>query len=148
MIRELFSSVGTNVSVGDGTIIGFGNNIHVGNNVSINYRCILNDCNAIVIGSDVLIAPGVQINTALHPTALPGRLTPDWKPSSREYRWRTFAKLVVIGDSCWIGTNATILGGVTIGDGAVVAAGAVVTKDVEPHTLVGGVPARVLKRLK
>ncbi|MDD6130043.1 MAG: DapH/DapD/GlmU-related protein, partial [Prevotellaceae bacterium] len=48
---------------------------------------------------------------------------------------------------CWIGANATIIGGVTIGDGAVVAAGAVVTKDVEPNTEVGGVPARVMKKL-
>lgn len=147
MIREIFGSVGTNVSVGDGTIIGFGDNIHVGNNVSINYRCILNDCNSIVIGNDVLIAPGVQMNTASHPTALSARLTPDWNPASGEYRWRTFAKPIIIGDGCWIGANATIIGGVTIGDGAVVAAGTVVTKDVEPHTMVGGVPAKVIKRL-
>lgn len=148
MIREIFGSVGTNVSVGDGTIIGFGDNIHVGNNVSINYRCILNDCNSIIIGNDVLIAPGVQINTASHPIQLSERLTPDWKPTSGEYRWRTYAKPIIIGDGCWIGANATIIGGITIGDGAVVAAGAVVTKDVEPFTLVGGVPASIIKRLQ
>lgn len=147
MIREIFGSVGTNVSVGDGTIIGFGDNIHVGNNVSINYRCILNDCNSIIIGNDVLIAPGVQMNTASHPTLLSERLTIDWRPASGEYRWRTFAKPIIIGDGCWIGANATIIGGVTIGDGAVVAAGAVVTKDVEPYTMVGGVPAKIIKKL-
>lgn len=147
MICGQFGSVGTNVSVADGIIIGFGDNIHIGNNVSINYRCILNDCNSIVIGSDVLIAPGVQMNTASHPTPLEERLTKNWNPTSGEYRWRTFAKPIVIGDGCWIGANATILGGVTIGDGAVVAAGAVVTKDVAPHTLVGGVPAKEIKKL-
>ncbi len=147
MIRELFGSVGTNVSVGDGTIIGFGDNIHVGNNVSINYRCILNDCNSIVIGNDVLIAPGVQMNTASHPTSLSERITPDWSSDSGEYRWRTFAKPITIGNGCWIGANAMIIGGVTIGDGAVVAAGAVVTKDVEPYTMVGGVPAKIIKKL-
>ena len=147
MVRELFGSVGTNVSVGEGTIIGFGDNIHVGNNVSINYRCILNDCNSIVIGNDVLIAPGVQINTASHPTQLSERLTSEWNSSSGEYRWRTFAKPVVIGDGCWIGANVTIIGGVTVGDGAVIAAGAVVTKDVPPMTLAGGVPAKIIKTL-
>ena len=147
MIKKQFGRVGTNVSVADGIVIGFGDNIHIGNNVSVNYRCILNDCNTIVIGNDVLIAPGVQINTASHPTELAQRLTSEWNPKSGEYRWRTFAKPVVIGDGCWIGANATILGGVTIGDGAVVAAGAVVTKDVEPNTVVGGVPAKVIKHL-
>lgn len=147
MIKELFGSVGTNVSVGDGTIVGFGDNIHIGNNVSINYRCILNDCNSIIIGNDVLIAPGVQINTASHPSPLHERLTPNWNSSTGEYRWRTFARPIIIGDGCWIGADATIIAGVTIGDGAVVAAGAVVTKDVPPNTMVGGVPARVIKKL-
>lgn len=95
----------------------------------------------------MLIAPGVQMNTASHPTLLSERLTPDWNPASGEYRWRTFAKPIVIGDGCWIGVNATIIGGVTIGNGTVVVAGAVVTKDVAPNTIVGGVPAKVMKKL-
>ena len=52
-----------------------------------------------------------------------------------------------IGKNVWIGANATVLAGVTIGDGAVVAAGAVVRKDVEPNTIVGGVPAKVIKKI-
>lgn len=145
MLCEQLGGVGDNVSVADGIIIGFGDNIYIGNNVSINYRCILNDCNTIRIGNDVLIAPGVQINTASHPVRLAERLTPGWQPGMAEYRWRTYARPITIGDGCWIGANATILGGVTIGCGAVVAAGAVVTADVAPHTLVGGVPAHIIR---
>lgn len=145
MLCEQLGGVGDNVSVADGIIIGFGDNIYIGNNVSINYRCILNDGNTIRIGNDVLIAPGVQLNTASHPVRLAERLTPGWQPGMAEYRWRTYARPITIGDGCWIGANATILGGVTIGCGAVVAAGAVVTADVAPHTLVGGVPAHIIR---
>ena len=147
MIRDLFAAVGANVSVGDGIIVGFGDNIRLGNNVSINYRCILNDCNTITIGDDVLIAPGVQINTATHPVPMGERLVPDWDAQSGRYRWNTYALPIRIGNGAWIGANATILAGVTIGDGTVVAAGAVVTDDVEAHTLVGGVPAKVIKKI-
>ena len=147
MISKQFGSVGSNVSIADGIIIGFGDNIHIGSNVSINYNCILNDCNEIIIGNNVLIAPGVQINTASHPVLAEERLTQNWNYSTGEYRWRTYSKPVKIGNNCWIGANVTILGGVSIGDNAVVAAGAVVTKDVPANSLVGGVPAKIIKHL-
>lgn len=148
LLKETFAAIGTNVSVAADFICDFGDNISIGDNVSINYRCTFIDCNRITIGNDVLIAPGVQINTATHPVDLSERLTPGWQPSDKQYRWRTRALPVVIGNGVWIGANATILGGVTIGDGAVVAAGAVVTKDVPPMTLVGGVPAKVIRNVR
>ena len=148
MLGELLGSVGTNVSIGTDFICDFGDNIHIGNNVSINHRCLFVDSNRITIGSNVLIAPGVQINTSTHPVDLEDRLTKDWTPESGEYFCRTRALPVSIGNGCWIGAGAVILAGVTIGDGAVVAAGAVVTKDVEPNTIVGGVPAKVIKKIE
>ena len=148
LLKEIFQSVGTNVSVADDFVCGFGDNIRIGSNVSVNYRCTFIDCNTITIGNDVLIAPGVQINTASHPVRLSERLTEGWHEGDTQYRWRTYARPVVIGNGVWIGAGAVILGGVTIGDGAVVAAGAVVTKDVAPGTLVGGVPARKIKDIE
>ena len=147
MLKQYFGSIGSNVSVGKDVIVDFGENIHIGNNVSINYRCILIACNTIEIGDDVLIAPGVQLNTATHPVELNQRLSENWDAASGEYRWQTYAKPIKIGNGCWIGANATILAGVTVGDEAVVAAGAVVTKDVPPRSVVGGVPAKILKQL-
>jgi acetyltransferase-like isoleucine patch superfamily enzyme len=94
-------------------------------------------CRLIIIGRDTLIAPDVKIyNHASHPDE---RLRDD--DAEMGYRFP-----VTIGSRCWIGGGATILPGVTIGNSAAVAAGAVVTKDVEERCLVAGVPARVVKR--
>ena len=152
--------VGTNVSVADGFICGFGDNLFIGDNVSINYRCMFIDCNTITIGNDVLIAPGVQLQTAAHPVELAERLTPGWKPGDLEYRWRTYARPIVIGDGCWIGANVTVLPGVTIGRGSVIGAGSVVNKDIPPtvspsespagssgRSMNMPVPCRVIRRI-
>ena len=134
MLKELFGRVGTNVTVGDEFACGFGDNIFIGDNVSVNLRCTFIDSNAITIGNGVLIAPGVQINTATHPVELAERLNPDWAPGSSAYFWRTRALPVVIEDGCWIGAGSILLGGVTIGRGSVIGAGSVVTRDVPPPT--------------
>lgn len=147
MLKELFGSVGNNVSVGDDFICGFGCNIYVGDNVSINLRCTLIDCNKIVIGNNVLIAPGVQINTATHPVDLPERLNPDWRPGSSAYRWQTYALPVVIGDNCWIGAGCIILPGVTIGAGSVIGAGSIVNRDIPADSVAVGNPCRVIRSL-
>lgn len=109
-----------------------GKNIHVGARTFFNSGCKFQDQGGIYIGSDVLIGHNVVIATLNHLTA----------PSKRN---GMIPAPVRIGDRVWIGSNATILPGVKIGDGAIVGAGSVVTKDVPPYGVAVGNPARVIK---
>ncbi|MDE7406397.1 MAG: sugar O-acetyltransferase [Clostridiales bacterium] len=113
----------------------YGQNITVGKNVFINSGCCFQDQGGIEIGDNVLIGQQVVIATLNHDLNVQKRA--NMLPAS-----------VKIGNGVWIGAHATILAGVTIGDGAVIAAGAVVTKDVPANTVVGGVPAKILKTVK
>jgi acetyltransferase-like isoleucine patch superfamily enzyme len=106
----------------------------IGKNVVINHACSFLDLGGIIIEDDVLIGPRVNITTEYHPL----------KPEERKI---LKAKQVVIKRNAWIGAGATILPGVTIGENAVVAAGAVVSKDVPANTVVGGIPAKVIKTI-
>jgi acetyltransferase-like isoleucine patch superfamily enzyme len=110
----------------------FGHFITLGKNVFINHACSFLDMGGITIEDDVLIGPKVNLITENHPLDLAGRQTLLLKP-------------IVIKRNAWIGAAATILPGVTIGENAVVAAGAVVSKDVPANTVVGGIPAKVIK---
>jgi acetyltransferase-like isoleucine patch superfamily enzyme len=112
-----------------------GVNIRVGRNVFINQACILNDIGGIEIGDEVMIGPRVSLLTAGHPL----------DPARR--RRQVVAAPIVIERNVWLGAGATILQGVTVGSDAVVGAGAVVTHDVPPGTLVAGVPAQVLREI-
>jgi acetyltransferase-like isoleucine patch superfamily enzyme len=113
----------------------FGKNITIGKDVFINSGCHFQDQGGIVIGDGCQIGHNVVLATINH--AL--------KPS--ENRKNQYAP-IKLGKHVWVGSNATILAGVTIGDWSVVAAGAVVTKDVPPMTVVGGVPAKVIKEIQ
>ncbi len=112
-----------------------GDEIRVGHNVFVNQNCTFYDLGGIDIADDVLIGPNVSIITAAHPL----------QPSQR--RTATIGKPIVIEKNVWIAANATIIGGVTVGENSVVAAGSVVTKHVPPNTLVGGNPARVIRSI-
>lgn len=112
----------------------FGMNIHIGKDVFINEGCCFQDHGGIWIGDGSLIGQQVVMATLDH----------DLDPAHRQ---DMFPGPIRIGRNVWIGAHATILRNVTIGDGAVVAAGAVVTKDVPPNTVVAGVPARVIKTI-
>lgn len=147
VLRQLFGSIGTNVSVGTPFLCDYGRNIHIGTNVSVNMNCTFVDCNKIEIGNNVLIASNVQIYTATHPIELSERLTPDWNLESREYFCRTYALPVKIGSGCWIGGGAIILPGVTIGDGTVIGAGSVVTKDIPANCVAVGNSCRVMRKI-
>lgn len=143
VLKSLFGSMGTNVSVGAQFLCDYGRNIHVGNNVSVNMNCTFVDCNEIIIGDHVLIASNVQIYTATHPVELGERLVPDWSPESNTYFCNTYALPVKIGNGCWIGGGVIILPGVTIGDGSVIGAGSVVTRDIPANCVAMGNPCRV-----
>ena len=111
-----------------------GKNTHIGERVFINSGCKFQDQGGIFIGNDCLIGHNATLCTINH--------NPD-----PEHRGGMTFKPIRIEDKVWIGANVTILQGVTIGEGAIVAAGAVVTKDVEPRTVVGGVPAKFIKKV-
>lgn len=113
----------------------YGRNISIGKNVFINHACSFLDLGGITIEDDVMIGPRVNITSEDHPISLQRRNT-------------LVPGAVVIKKHAWIGAGATILPGVTVGEGAVVAAGAVVTKDVPSGTVVGGVPAKLLKQIE
>lgn len=112
----------------------FGRNIHIGKNVFINDCCHFQDQGGIFIGDGVLIGHNVVLATIDH----------DLDPRSRRNHYAP----IRIGNNVWIGSGAVITKGITIGEGAVVAAGAVVTRDVPPNTVVGGVPARVIRTVE
>ena len=112
-----------------------GVDISVGRNVFVNQNCTFYDLGGLDIADDVMIGPNVSIITTGHPL----------EPSQR--RASVIAKPIVIEKNVWIAANATIIGGVTVGENSVVAAGSVVTKDVPPNTLVGGNPARVIRSI-
>lgn len=139
-IRELFSKlIGKNV---DRTFAMFppfytdcGKNISVGKNVFINSGCRFQDQGGITIGDGVLIGHNVMLATLNH----------DIDPRKRS---TMHPAPIVIGNNVWIGANATVVPGVTIGDGAAIAAGAVVSKDVPANVIVGGVPAKIIKKIE
>lgn len=112
----------------------FGKNIHFGKNVYVNAGCKFQDHGGIFIGDNSLIGHNCVMATLDH----------DLRPA---HRANTVPAPIIIGRNVWIAANVTILGGVTIGDNAIVAAGAVVTKDVAPNTIVGGIPAKFIKQV-
>jgi acetyltransferase-like isoleucine patch superfamily enzyme len=108
--------------------------ITLGKNVFINHLCSFLDLGGITIEDEVMIGPRVSITSENH-------------PADKSTRKTLIPAKVVIKRNAWIGAGATILPGVIIGENAVVAAGAVVNKDVPPNTIVGGVPAKVIKTI-
>ncbi|WP_304234152.1 DapH/DapD/GlmU-related protein [Jiulongibacter sediminis] len=111
-----------------------GLNIKLGKNVFINHACSFLDLGGIEIEDEVMIGPRVNITSENHPVSVADRKT-------------LVPGKVTIKKNAWIGAGATILPGVTVGENSIVAAGALVNKDVPSNTVVGGVPAKVLKEI-
>ena len=158
--KNKFGSCGNGIIIGENCIIGcpfniklgnnfncFGGNyllayddgkLEIGDNVSMNFNVMINASNngMIILGNNVLIASNVVIRSSNH--IFQNRTVPIYQQGHK-------SGIIIIGNDVWIGSNAVILPNVKIGDSSIIAAGAVVTSDVEPFTIVGGVPAKKIK---
>lgn len=132
--KPLLKELGKGVDIKPFVYLFYGKKTLIGDGVFINTGVILEDAGGITIGDGTHIGCRVVVMTTDH----------EYQVSLKNI----VLKPVHIGKNAWIGANSTILPGVTVGDGAVVGAGAVVTHDVEPYTVVAGVPARVIKKRK
>ena len=135
ILAELVPNTGTGFYIEPPFHCDYGYNIICGENVYFNVNCVVLDCAPVNIGSNVFIAPNVQIYTASHPLDAELRKTLE------------NALPISIGDDCWIGGNTVICPGVTIGKGCVIGAGSVVTKNIPDNSLAVGNPAKVIRKL-
>ena len=138
--------MGNNVSIHRNTIIectgvirNLGEGLVIGNNVGIAQNCFIQVRGKVTIGNDVMFGPGVSVFSEEH------GFEDLEKPMISQAETR---RPVQIGNNVWIGTRAVILGGVTIGEGSIIAAGAVVRESVPPYSVVAGVPAKVIRSRK
>jgi acetyltransferase-like isoleucine patch superfamily enzyme len=138
-IRELLrqitgAEIDESVNIFTPLFINYGKHTKIGNNVFINFDCTFLDLGGITIDDGVLLAPRVSLLSESHPI-------------DPENRHALVPKAIHIKKNAWIGAGATILQGVTIGENSVVAAGSVVSKDVPDNVIVGGTPAKIIKKI-
>jgi maltose O-acetyltransferase len=136
IIQTLFGAIGQTFQIQPPFRCDYGCHIYAEENLYINYDCVILDGNNVYLGSNVLLAPKVQIYTAYHP------IDPKTRNSGLE-----LAAPVVIGDNVWIGGGAIINPGVTIGDNTTIGAGSIVVKDIPANVVAVGNPCRVIKSL-
>lgn len=132
MVSQIFGEFSEGSRLMAPTTVVHGKNVKIGKRVVIMNNSLFTSVGGITIEDDVLVAANAQLISNNH--------------DPEEHQILT-CKPVVLKRNCWIGAGATILPGVTVGENAIVGAGAVVTKDVEPNTVVGGNPARVIKKV-
>lgn len=136
MERQLFGKTGRSFYVNPPLHVDYGRHVEIGENFYANMDCVFLDVNKIVFGDNVMVGPRAGFYTAGHPT------DPEIRIKELE-----FGSPIIIEDNVWIGANAVILPGITVGKNSIVGAGAVVTKDVPENTIVAGNPAKVIREI-
>lgn len=137
VIKELIPSMGKGILIEPPFYCDYGSNITLGNKVFFNFNCVVLDVAPVVIGSDVLFGPAVQIYTATHPLS-----------SMERKLGLELGKPIVIGDDVWVGGGTIICPGVRIGARSVIGAGSVVTKNIEEGVIAVGNPCRVIREVE
>ena len=122
----------------------YGVNINVGKGCFVNYNCIFLDVAPVTLGNGVWIGANVTLATPNHLFIAEERLPADYPDGNHDLE---YAAPITIKDGCWICSGATVCGGVTIGENSIVAAGAVVSRDVPPCSIAAGVPAKVIRKI-
>lgn len=134
--KQLFGSTGTYIYATPPVYVDFGRHVHIGENFYANTGCVFLDTTTITIGENVMLAPRVGLYTAGHP------IDSDIRISDLE-----FALPITIKDNVWIGANAIVLPGVTIGKNSIIGAGAVVNKDIPENVIAAGNPAKIIREI-
>lgn len=135
IIKELFGK-SENAFVNPPFYCDYGSHIRVGKNFFANYNCTIIDVAEVTIGDNCQLAPNVAIYTAGHPI----------HPASRNTMYE-YGISVTIGDNVWIGGNCVVMPGVHIGEGSVIGAGSVVTRDIPARSVAAGNPCRVIRAI-
>lgn len=142
--RLIPSSKGKGLAVFAPFYCEYGVNIHVGKGCFVNYNCTFLDVAPITLGDGVWIGANVTLATPNHPFIAEERLPADYPDGFHDLE---YSSPITIKDGCWICSSATICGGVTVGENSIIAAGAVVNKDVPPNSIAAGVPAKVIRQI-
>lgn len=136
LLRRLFGKTGDTFCIEPPFQCDYGYNIEIGENFYMNVNCVILDGAKVTFGDNVFIAPGCGFYTAGHP------LDVEQRNKGLEY-----ARPITVGNNVWIGAQACLLPGVTIGDNCVIGAGSVVTKDIPANSVAAGNPCRVIRKL-
>ena len=144
VLRELLPATPFLPALQAPVFFDYGCNTYFGRHCSANFNFTCLDVCPVHIGNNVMIGPNVTLATPMHPL-LPEERNVRQRPDGAWYNLE-YAKPIVIQDDCWLAANVTVCGGVPIGEGSVIGAGSVVTRDIPAHSLAVGNPCRVLRR--
>ena len=136
IIKKLLSKIGNDFFITAPFYCDYGFNIEAGNNFYVNYNCVILDCAKVKFGDNVFIAPNCGFYTAGHPLDI-----------ERRNSYIEYAYPITVGDNVWIGANTVVVGGIKIGNGAVIGAGSVVVKDIPDNVLAFGNPCKVIREI-
>lgn len=145
MIKDMLAEVGEGTFFQGPIFFHYGKHIKVGSHVFVNFNFTVQDDTWVTIGDHCDFGPNVTIVTPVHPLRYQERLA--MRNEKGEISRLCYAKPVHIGSNCWFGANVTVCPGVTIGDGCVIGAGAVVTRDIPANSFAAGVPAKVIRMI-